>query len=602
MSTRRVFSAFFGLFVVAAIVLLGLPQQNAHAQFTQPTRGVVAFLGVDALHEPAVYVLDLSSGKVGQIDVPVTLETNLQWSPDGKMLAFTTTDGAYGLLRSLRGCFNTEALCSDVVEVFPPLEVTALRWSPEGDKLYFLTTDGLKVAPPRARASNTISLDTTCKYGFALAGDPLYMLCAAEANGDMVQVSVYEREGENFTRQQEIGTYLALTAFDIALNGNAAIGTTEAGGDSGFFAPVNNTPSRLASYQIHIYDLEFQPNGAQIAIAGATSDATADGTLRDGDPAELFFYDTAQKQLRHIPGFTDARAVTWSPDGQSLLIVTGTRTLSLYTPATDQTEMLNALLPAELTVLQPDWADVETGTPGLPTLAPPATATHMVTATRFPTLTPLPTIPPRPTNTVTPFPTLTPIPSATPGSPMGTGCQYAYPGAPPVAVGDTAEVTPHGVALRFRTAPALTSSMIKELMTGTRMAVLAGPFCSQGYRWWQVQLESDGQIGYVADSNPQGYWIQKVVPTTPTPVTPSVYVNFTASQTTIVQGACVTIQWDAEGIDSLYYGVQGSTLQGVVGHDSRSECPTASTTYALEVHYKDGAVELKTITIFVIAP
>ncbi len=244
MSTRRIFSAIFGLLAMAAIVVLGLPQSaTAHAQFAQPASGVVAFLGVDALHEPAVYVADLGSGRVGQIDIPVTLDADLQWSPDGTMLAFTTTDGAYGLLRSLRGCFNTEALCSDVVEVFPPFEVSALRWSPEGDKLYFLTTEGLKIAPPRARASNTVSLDTVCEYGFALAGDPPYLLCAAEANGGNVRASVYEGDGENFTKLQEIGTYPSLTALDIALNGNAAIGTMEAGGDSGFSRPPTAHPA-----------------------------------------------------------------------------------------------------------------------------------------------------------------------------------------------------------------------------------------------------------------------------------------------------------------------------------------------------------------------
>jgi len=73
--------------------------------------------------------------------------------------------------------------------------------------------------------------------------------------------------------------------------------------------------------------------------------------------------------------------VAWSPDGQRLLVVTGTRTLSIYSPLSDQITALNVQLPPDLTVLQPNWADVEAGTAGLPTLAPPATATPTATPT-----------------------------------------------------------------------------------------------------------------------------------------------------------------------------------------------------------------------------
>ncbi|MBN2303605.1 MAG: hypothetical protein JXQ72_03965, partial [Anaerolineae bacterium] len=234
-----------------------------------------------------------------------------------------------------------------------------------------------------------------------------------------------------------------------------------------------------------------------------------------------------------------------------------------------------------------------------------AIATAVPSPTPYPSPTPMPTLTsyrsPTPLPTWTPYPTMTPIPTATPGSPAGTGCQYAR-NPQPVNVNDMAAVTLQGVAVRFRSAASLNATLLGELNTGIRMRVLSGPFCADGYRWWQVQLEATGQIGFLADSNLTDYWIERatiiptpVVSSTPTPlVTPVEYISFVADRYTINAGECVIIQWDVENIQAVYY--QGV---GVTGHDSRRECPASTTVYTLRVIRRDSSEVTRTIQIIV---
>lgn len=590
----------FTLLITAlALAFVAGPPPTARAQNPLPA-GVVAFVGVDSNDNAALYVLDIASGTVGQIDSPIAASADLAWQPDGESLAFTTADGGYGLLRSLRGCFETDLLCTDIVEVFPPFIVEELEWSTDGDLLYFLSDTGLHVSAPRARPADTTALDTECGAGIAIAGNMPHLFCAVLDDDGNTQARIYARSTNQFAESYAIGTFPELTAFDIAADGASVVGTLEAAGDSGFYASADGTSTRLAQYQIHVYDVEFAPDGAQdsgtIAIAGATSDSTGDGTLRDGDPAELFLYDTASSTLSQIPGFTEANAVTWDPSGAHILVITNARDFSLFSTATNLVTPADAQLPASVEqVLHPDWSEAKAALPlAIPTATPAATATTIPAPTLPPTLTPLPTVFPTvtPFPTLTPFPTFTPIPSTTPGSPMGTGCEYAYVGGGglPVAIGDTAQVTQYGAAVRLRDAPALTATQLAELSPGTQMEILNGYICSQGYRWWEVRL-ADGRQGYLADSDPNGYWIEAVL------APPSESISFYADLYTINQGDCVTIGWDVEGIKAVYYeGV------GVTGHETRQECPAVTTTYELRMVRMDDSEVIKEVTIFVIAP
>jgi WD40 repeat protein len=576
--------------LLIALMLALIFPLSTHAQGTPPA-GVVAFVGVDTAGSASLFVMDLASGKIGQIVVPVAAETDLAWNPDGDMLAFTTEDGGYGLLRSLRGCFDATAICADTLEVLTPFVTQELEWSPDGEMLYFLTDEGLKVSPPRARPNEITDLDLTCTYGITISRKPFFLFCANGDTAGNIQASVYQVSASTITRLYDVGTFPQVTRFDVGPDGRSVVGTLETAGDSGFYAPASGTPARLATYQIHVYDLAFKPDGTQIAIVGATADSTGDGTLRDGDAAELYLYDPATGQLKQTPGFTNATAVTWSTDGIYVLTIVKNQTFRIFSSITGQITPVNALLPqAGLQASRPAWS------PAAQPVIPPvqlATATSIPSPTVAATLTPLPTLTPFPT--VAAFPTLTPFPTVTPGSPIGIGCQYAHTNVNPVAVGDTAEVTQYGAAVRFRTQAALSASMIAELMPGTRLTILSGPYCADGYRWWQAKLETDGRMGYLADSDPDGYWIQKVAAAPPPPPAESIY--FYADRYSIKSGKCVTIRWDVEGIKEVYF--EGT---GVVGHDSRSVCPTNTTIYTLHIVRLDNSDLYQQVTIVVTPP
>ncbi len=449
-----------GLLTALLLILLipaahaqGSPPAGAAAGAAAgPAAGAVAFVGTDAAGTAALYVLDLASGKTGQVIIPVEPDTDLDWHPDGDSLVFTTLDGGYGMLRSLRGCFDPAATCADSVEVFPSFIAQQVEWSPDGETLFIQTDEGLKSSPPLARPAGITDLDLDCPHGIAIANstESLLLLCAAEDTAGNVVASVYEGEDTDFSRLYDLGTFPGITAYDIGPDGRSAAGTRESAGDSGFYAPVPGAPTRLAAYQIYIYDLDFTPDGSQIAIIGATSDATGDGTLSDGDPAELYLFDTSDNQLEQIPGFTGATDAAWSPDGALLLSVIEQETFRIYDPASRQVTPVNASLPQTgLQITRPAWSPAEQVQ--LPTIAiatQPPQATAVASPTRAATLTPPPTLTPFPT--VTPWPTFTAIPSATPGSPLGVGCQYAYGTTNPFAIGDLAEVTQYGAAVRFR--------------------------------------------------------------------------------------------------------------------------------------------------------
>lgn len=586
------------LVMAGALAIATLSVRPAQAQETPPG-GVIAVIARSEDGAAHLLVLDLTSGRVGQVDSAVSSEARPVWQPSGSALAFPTLDGGYGLLRSLRGCFDPTGICTDLVEVYPPFVIQQLSWSSDGAQLYFVTDQGLHRSVPRARPADITSLGPDCSEGLALAGPGPMLLCASPESFDNVAVQVLEGEGNTFAPRTTVGTFPQITALGLDPSGAAVVGTLEAAGDSGFYVPPAGSPTRLSPYQIHIYAAAFRPGALQLAVVAAIADSTGDGSLRDGDLAELFLYDPLTSALDQLGGFTGAQDIAWSPDGTQLLVITEGNALLAYAPHSQQTLPVSITLPQpDLTLVHPAWTFAEVTQPQLPLATPAAPATPIPSITPPPTLTPFvfPTLTPLPTFTPFVLPTLTPIPSATPGSPMGAGCQYAFSGtgALPVMIGDTAEVTPYGAAVRLRSAPALTGALLRELLPGTRMTVLGGPACAQGYRWWQVQLQSDGLIGYLADSDPGGFWIRAVPPIPPTPAET---ISFTADRLTISAGECVTIRWDVEGIKEVYY--QGN---GVTGHESRQECPAATTTYTLRVIRVNNSEVVQQITVFVLTP
>lgn len=589
--TRRF--VLFSVSLLLAIALLPpsttVPRLSAQSE-SEMEPGIVAFIGIDTNDDARIFLLDTASNRAGQIDVLVSHTSTLAWHPDGETLAFVTADGGYGLLRSLRNCFGPDAMCTDVVLIIPPFVVLDLAWNADGDSLIFSTDDGLLIAPPRAaRLDDFTALDLACDAGFAAAGDPLSILCANQDAVGNTQVALYARQDSDLEATLALGSYPALTAWALHESGASTIGTQEAGGDSGFYVDSDGTMTRLATFQVHVYDIVFHPSGSPVALAGAISDSTGDGTLSDGDTAEVLVFDPATETLEQIPGFTEATALTWSPDGSHLLVIQNEELLVLYSVDEAARDALaSPPLLAGLRLLHPAWHGLETDAlPAVPTATPVSgPSTPIPTPTRLPTQPNPPTVTPLPT--FTPFPTVTPIPSATPGSPQGVGCEFAL-NPPPVAVGDIAEVTPAGAAVRFRGSAALNGPLLRELAIGTRMRILNGPFCSQGYRWWQAQLEADGLTGYLADGDLSSYWIQAAAPPPPTE-----RISFYADRYTIIAGECVTIWWEVEGIREVYY-----QSTGVTGAESRIECPLSTTTYTLTVIRRDGSTVNQTVTITV---
>lgn len=76
---------------------------------------------------------------------------------------------------------------------------------------------------------------------------------------------------------------------------------------------------------------------------------------------------------------------------------------------------------------------------------------------------------------------------------------------------------------------------------------------------------------------------------TPTPTVPppaaTAYLNFSADSTSLQSGQCTTLRWSSGNVQSVY--LDG---QGVAGNDSRSACPSATTTYTLVANYSGGSI------------
>jgi hypothetical protein len=88
------------------------------------------------------------------------------------------------------------------------------------------------------------------------------------------------------------------------------------------------------------------------------------------------------------------------------------------------------------------------------------------------------------------------------------------------------------------------------------------------------------------------------VPPTPTPPPAGLNPNLRADATTINAGQCTTVRWDVDNVNAVYF-IDGNNSQGVGGHDSRTVCPTSTTTYTLQVIQRDNSAVNFPITITV---
>jgi hypothetical protein len=71
-------------------------------------------------------------------------------------------------------------------------------------------------------------------------------------------------------------------------------------------------------------------------------------------------------------------------------------------------------------------------------------------------------------------------------------------------------------------------------------------------------------------------------------------IEFWADATRIPASTCVTVHWRTERIREVFFeGI------GVTGSEDRTVCPTHSDTYTLRVVKQDGAIEERSVTIYV---
>jgi hypothetical protein len=65
-----------------------------------------------------------------------------------------------------------------------------------------------------------------------------------------------------------------------------------------------------------------------------------------------------------------------------------------------------------------------------------------------------------------------------------------------------------GSPLNVRDAPNTTTAQVARIIPeNTRFNIIGGPECSNGYTWWQVQLD-DGLVGWVAEAGSEFYFIE----------------------------------------------------------------------------------------------
>lgn len=97
------------------------------------------------------------------------------------------------------------------------------------------------------------------------------------------------------------------------------------------------------------------------------------------------------------------------------------------------------------------------------------------------------------------------VPATAPSvaQPVSNGdCSHAPPAR--LTVGAQARVTP-GLPNKVRSAPSISAGQIGSIPGEAVFAVIGGPQCADGYRWWQVDYQ--GLVGWTASGYDGEYWV-----------------------------------------------------------------------------------------------
>ena len=96
-----------------------------------------------------------------------------------------------------------------------------------------------------------------------------------------------------------------------------------------------------------------------------------------------------------------------------------------------------------------------------------------------------------------------PQPTASSGGTTSGDCSNAP--APRLTVGAQARITP-GLPNKVRAAPSMDAAQVGQIPGEGVFAVVGGPACADGYRWWQVNY--NGLVGWTASGSGGDYWVE----------------------------------------------------------------------------------------------
>jgi ABC-type amino acid transport substrate-binding protein len=85
-------------------------------------------------------------------------------------------------------------------------------------------------------------------------------------------------------------------------------------------------------------------------------------------------------------------------------------------------------------------------------------------------------------------------------------------------------------------------------------------------------------------------------PPPPPPPPAGINPNLRADSSWINAGQCTTVRWEVDNVNAVFF-IDGGSQQGVGGHDARSVCPPATTTYVLRVFDRNNLASDFPITI-----
>lgn len=109
-----------------------------------------------------------------------------------------------------------------------------------------------------------------------------------------------------------------------------------------------------------------------------------------------------------------------------------------------------------------------------------------------------------------------------------TATQPLCPGTPPsmISIGNRARVTyTDGSSTNLRSASTTNSDILLRMPEGYEFEVIGGAQCADGYTWWQIRT-IDGLVGWVAEGNENGYFVEPLFSTALTDsISPTAFIS-----------------------------------------------------------------------------